>query len=241
MSWPAPLSLSFQFDVLPLCGNGIAWGQEDSRTDCECGGGCRGVCTHSKDPVQTSKSWHRGRSHGSRPLTMCVPSAGSPVSLLSLVPVSDGMIRATFKSCQPNCLSPCGSSQSLTATERSPPERQLTLPRSSSVLYYIASSSALAILLEGAPSDGCRLYKQSTMMSSGLFALCSSAKSLSWEASSTNSNSLLISHLIFPHKKRLICGEFSKRKAHPHTTSCSSCFYFGCGYVVKQAPNQMSS
>lgn len=134
MSWPAPPSLSFQFDVLPLCGNGIAWGQEDSRTDCECGGGCRGVWTHSKDPVQPSKSWHRGRSHGSRPLTMCVPSAGSPVSLLSLVLMSDGMIRATFKSCQPDCLSPCGSSQSLTATERSPPKRQLTLPRSFSVL-----------------------------------------------------------------------------------------------------------
>lgn len=57
-------------------------------------------------------------------------------------------------------------------------------------------------------------------MSSGLSALFSSAKSLSREAPSTSSNSLLISHLIFPHKKRLICGEFSKRIAHPHTTSC---------------------
>lgn len=39
MSWPAPPSLSFQFDVLPLCRNGMARGQEDSRTDCKCDGG----------------------------------------------------------------------------------------------------------------------------------------------------------------------------------------------------------
>lgn len=107
---------------MPLCVNGIAGGREDSRYDLEWGGVLGPVARTLSGPL----SPHISGSGGSWPLTMCVPSAGSPVSLLSLIPVSDGMIQATFKSCQPNCLSPCGSFQSLTETERSPPERQMT-------------------------------------------------------------------------------------------------------------------
>lgn len=47
-------------------------------------------------------------------------------TLLSSIPVSDGMIAVMVKSCQPSCLSLCGSPEALAVSERSDHERQLT-------------------------------------------------------------------------------------------------------------------
>lgn len=61
-----------------------------------------------------------------RPWHQAVNCVHAQPTLLSSIPVSDGMIVVMVKSCQPGCLSLCGSPESLAATERSHPELQLT-------------------------------------------------------------------------------------------------------------------
>lgn len=61
-----------------------------------------------------------------RPWHQAVNCVHAQPTLLSSIPVSDGMKVVMVKSCQPGCLSLCGSPESLTVTERSHPERQLT-------------------------------------------------------------------------------------------------------------------
>lgn len=83
-----------------------------------------------------------------RPWHQAVNCVHAQPTLLSSIPVSDGMKVVMVKSCQPGCLSLSGSPESLAVNERSHPERQLTyfcLPigQTNTIMHHLNHRSGL--------------------------------------------------------------------------------------------------
>lgn len=95
-----------------------------------------------------------------RPWHQAVNCVHAQPTLLSFIPVSDGMIVVIVKSCQPGCLSLSGSPEARAVTERSHPERQLTRfchPNRSIHLIHLNYWSCL--LEKGAGDQKSRLHE----------------------------------------------------------------------------------
>lgn len=104
-----------------------------------------------------------------RPWHQAVNCVHAQPTLLSSIPVSDGMIVVMVKSCQHGCLSLSASPESLTVTERSHPERQLTcfgLPNGQT-LKLIHLNYRSCLLGKGARDQKSRSHEHIKMLTLG--------------------------------------------------------------------------